>query len=127
MGTQAVRLVLSGLCEAHPALQVILGHLGEGIPFLLPRIDESLARPGNAPCAFGEVFRRNFHVTTSGFFSDAALRCTIAEMGIGRVLFAVDWPYADSRDGTGWLARLDLPEADRARLAGGNAAALLRL
>jgi predicted TIM-barrel fold metal-dependent hydrolase len=127
VGTQAVRLVLGGVFDAHPDLQVILGHLGEGIPFLLPRIDESLSRPGNAPTDFAGTFRRNFHVTTSGFFSDAALRCTIEELGIGRVLFAVDWPYMGNGEGTAWLAGLDLPEDDKARLAGGNAAALLRL
>jgi predicted TIM-barrel fold metal-dependent hydrolase len=126
-GTQAIRLVLSGVFEAHPDLQVILGHLGEGIPFLLPRIDESLSRPGNAPTDFAGVFRRNFHVTTSGFFSDAALRCCLEELGVGRVLFAVDWPYVRNEDGTAWLQAFDLPHDEKSRLLGGNAAALLRL
>lgn len=126
-GTQAVRLVLSGLFEAHPGLQVILGHLGEGIPFLLGRIDESLSRPGNRPSDFAGVFRRNFHVTTSGFFSDAALRCCLEELGAGRVLFAVDWPYVRNEEGTEWLRAFDLGPGDKARLLGGNAARLLRL
>lgn len=126
-GTQAIRLVLSGLFEAHPELQVILGHMGEGLPFHLRRIDESLSRPGNAPTDFAGIFRRNFHVTTSGFFSDAALRCCLEELGAERVLFAVDWPYARNQEGTEWLRAFDLPAEDKARVLGGNAARLLRL
>ena len=126
-GTQAIRLVLSGVFEAHPNLQFILGHMGEGIPILLPRLHESLSRPGNVPTDFAGVFRRNFHVTTSGFFSDAALRCCLEVIGVDRILFAVDWPYVRNEEGTGWLRALDLPLADKARIASGNAAALLRL
>jgi predicted TIM-barrel fold metal-dependent hydrolase len=126
-GTQAVRLVLSGLFDAHPDVQIILGHLGEGIPFFLSRIDEALSRPGNAPSDFAAVFRRNFHITTSGAFSDSALRCCLEELGAGRVLFAVDWPYVKNEDGTAWLRAFDLPAADKARIFGGNAIDLLRL
>ena len=126
-GTQAIRLVLSGLFERHPDLQIVLGHLGEGLPFFLARIDESLLRPGNAPTTFAEVFRRNFHVTTSGFFSNLALRCCLEEIGVDRVLFAVDWPYAKNDDGVGWLRRLDLPEPQKQAIFSGNAERLLRL
>jgi predicted TIM-barrel fold metal-dependent hydrolase len=91
-GTHAIRLILSGLFDRHPDLQIVLGHLGEGIPFFLTRIDEALSRPGNAASDFAAVFRRNFHVTTSGFFSDAALRCCVEELGAARIMFAVDWP-----------------------------------
>jgi predicted TIM-barrel fold metal-dependent hydrolase len=126
-GTQAIRLILSGLFDHHPDLQIILGHLGEGIPFFLTRIDASLSRPGNAPSDFAAVFRRNFHVTTSGFFSDAALRCCIEELGVARILFAVDWPYVSNPAGVAWMAAMDLPPNDKARILGGNAIALLRL
>ncbi len=126
-GTQAVRLVLSGVFDRHPDLRIILGHLGEAIPFLLPRIDESLSRPGNVPVRFSEVFRRNFWVTTSGFFSDAALRCCLDALSPDRVLFAVDWPYADNMAGVDWLRGSYVDDALRARIFSENAAALLRL
>jgi predicted TIM-barrel fold metal-dependent hydrolase len=125
--TQAIRLILSGVFDDHPDLQVILGHLGEGIPFFLERIDESLSRPGNAPTRFAEVFRRNFHVTTSGFFSDPALRCCIEEMGAGHILFAVDWPYVSNSDATDWFVRFPLGDADRRAILSGNAERLLGL
>jgi predicted TIM-barrel fold metal-dependent hydrolase len=125
--TQAIRLVLSGLFEAHPDLKVVLGHLGEGIPFQLARIDEALSRPGNAPVSFAETFRRNFYVTTSGFFSDPALRCCIEELGVDRILFAVDWPFVRNDAGVNWLSAFDLDPASKESIFGGNARALLRI
>src|SRR3546814_19764059 len=60
--TQAIRLVLSGVLERFPDVKIILGHLGEGLPFLLWRIDHALSRPGNKPLAFRDVFTRNFYI-----------------------------------------------------------------
>jgi predicted TIM-barrel fold metal-dependent hydrolase len=126
-GTQAIRLVLSGVFEAHPGLKIILGHLGESIPFQLARIDEALSRPGNEAISFATVFRKNFYVTTSGFFSDPALRCCIDELGLERVLFAVDWPAVHNRAGVDWLSAFPLDPAGKAKIFSGNADALLRL
>jgi predicted TIM-barrel fold metal-dependent hydrolase len=126
-GTHAIRLILSGLFDEHPDLQVVLGHLGEGIPFFLARIDESLSRRGNAPVRFEEVFRNNFHVTTSGFLSDAALRCCIEQMGIERILFAVDWPYVGNNDATDWIRAFDLDAEAKRAILSGNAIRLFRL
>jgi predicted TIM-barrel fold metal-dependent hydrolase len=126
-GTQAVRLILSGLFEKHPNLKILLGHLGEAIPFWLDRIDESFARPGNPPSHFADVFRRNFWITTSGFFSDAALRCCMDQVGIDRILFAVDYPYASSKAGVDWMTGTDLSEAQKTQIFSGNARALLKM
>src|SRR6266498_3692001 len=71
--TLAIRLVLSGVFEKHPKLKFILGHLGEGLPFLLWRINNGLARPGQKPVQFRDIFCSHFSITTSGFFSDPAL------------------------------------------------------
>ena len=76
--TQAVRLVLSGVFDAHPKLKFILGHLGEGVPFLLWRVNNAFMRPGAKTVPFEKIFREHFYVTTSGFFSDNALTCSIA-------------------------------------------------
>jgi 2,3-dihydroxybenzoate decarboxylase len=66
-------------------------------------------------------------VTTSGFFSDTALRCSIDEMGIDRVLFAVDWPFVRNKPGTDWLMAAPITDSGKAMIAGENAAKLLRL
>lgn len=127
-GTQAVRLVLSGLFDRHPRLKVILGHLGESLPFQMWRIDQALSRAGQRPIRFRDVFNRNFWITTSGFFSTPALMCAVAEVGVERILFAVDWPFlSDSAPAVSWMNEVPLSAEDRARILGGNARALLRI
>jgi 2,3-dihydroxybenzoate decarboxylase len=125
--TQAVRLVLSGVFDAYPSLKIVLGHLGEGLPFLLWRIDAALARPGQKPVAFRDVFASHFYVTTSGFFSNPALLCTVMELGIDRILFSVDWPFVANKPAVDWIATVPLSDEDKAKLASGNAKRLLRL
>jgi 2,3-dihydroxybenzoate decarboxylase len=125
--TQAIRMVLSGALSAYPKLQLILGHLGEALPFMLWRIDDLLARPVGDGLTFSEIFRRNFHLTTSGNFSDTALSCSIAEMGVDRILFAVDWPFASNKAGTDWMMRSALSKPDKAKILGGNARRLLNM
>ena len=124
--TQAIRLVISGLFERHPNLKIILGHLGEGIPFLLWRIDELLAR-SRADLSFKDIFRRNFYLTTSGNFSDTALTASISEMGVDRILFSVDWPFISNTLATQWLHGTSLSEGDKAKIFGENARKLLKL
>ena len=125
--TQAVRLVLSGVFEAYPRLKVILGHMGEGLPFLVDRVDEALSRPGNKPVHFKETFSSHFYVTTSGHFSTPALLCALLELGADRVLFSVDWPFVENKPGTDWLATVPLSPEDKEKLANGNARRLLKL
>ena len=124
--TQAVRLVISGVFEKYPKLKIILGHLGEGIPFLLWRIDQSLSR-SNSGTPFKDTFRRNFYVTTSGNFSDTALTASITEMGIDRIMFSVDWPFISNKMATDWLNASALSAADKSKVFSGNAKALLKL
>jgi len=72
-------------------------------------------------------FTRNFHVTTSGFFTDPTLRCALDVIGEDRVMFSVDHPFADARAGTAWLARTPVSEQIRAKIAHANADRLLGL
>jgi 2,3-dihydroxybenzoate decarboxylase len=125
--TLGVRLVLSGVFEKHPKLKFILGHLGEGLPFLLWRINNGLARPGQKPVQFRDIFSAHFSITTSGFFSDPALLLCVQEMGIDRILFAVDYPFEANAPGPEWLARVPLCDEDKAKIASGNAKRLLRM
>jgi predicted TIM-barrel fold metal-dependent hydrolase len=125
--TAAIRMVLSGVFDAHPRLKIILGHLGETLPFLVWRIDQALSRPGQKSLSFRDVFCGNFHITTSGNFSNPALLCCIMEMGVDRILFAVDWPFVENTAGTQWMAAAPLCEEDKAKILGGNAKRLLHM
>lgn len=126
-GTQAVRLILSGVFDKHPNLKILLGHFGEAIPFWMPRIHESLSRSGGEKVDFAGIFRENFWITTSGFFSDTALRCCLEAIGPDRILFAVDWPYADNTKGVDWLKNFPLEDDVKAGIFSGNAETLLEL
>jgi 2,3-dihydroxybenzoate decarboxylase len=125
--TQAIRLVLSGAFAAYPGLKIILGHLGETLPFLLWRIDQALARPGQAAMSFREIFAKHFYVTTSGFFSNPALLCCAMELGVDHILFAVDWPFVANAPATRWIEGVPLCDADKVKILCGNAERLLRL
>jgi predicted TIM-barrel fold metal-dependent hydrolase len=125
--TAGIRIVLSGVLDAYPDVKIILGHLGETLPFLLWRIEMAVNRPGNDGMAFRDAFCSHFHITTSGFFSDPALLCCIQEMGADRTLFAIDYPFVPNEPGPAWMDRLMLNAEDKAKILHGNAEKLLRL
>ncbi|MGH7052406.1 MAG: amidohydrolase family protein, partial [Stellaceae bacterium] len=112
-GGHALRLVLSGLFDRFPSLTVILGHMGEALPFYLWRIDSrfKITEPKVAlrhlPSAY---IRRNIAVTTAGAFSPEPLRCTIDAMGQGRVLFSIDYPLEDSEEAAQFIETAPLSE-----------------
>src|ERR1700676_845515 len=124
--TQGIRFVLSGVFDAHPGLKVILGHLGEGLPFYLWRISHGL-RASMSEKSFRDIFCEHFWITTSGFFSDPALVCCMMEIGIDRILFSIDYPFMDNPPGAKWLETLPICAEDREKLLNGNARRLLKL
>jgi predicted TIM-barrel fold metal-dependent hydrolase len=125
--TQGIRLVLSGVFEQYPGLKIILGHLGESLPFSAWRIDMALARQGNRKSAFRETFRNHFWITTSGNFSTPALLCSLLEMGADRILFSVDYPFVPNPPGVRWMADLPVSPEDRDKILSGNAKRLLKI
>ncbi|HKU46006.1 MAG TPA: amidohydrolase family protein [Burkholderiales bacterium] len=125
--TQGIRMVLSGMFEAYPRLKIILGHLGEGLPFYLWRINMALGRQGNRSTPFRDTFREHFWITTSGAFSTAALLCCVMEMGADRILFSVDYPFVPNPPGVKWMETVPLSLEDRAKILNGNAKRLLKL
>ncbi|MBV9260648.1 MAG: amidohydrolase [Pseudolabrys sp.] len=128
----ALRLIASGIFDQCPKLKIVLGHLGEGIPALLWRIDhrngwmhaqhEYAAKKGVA-----DYFTKHFWLTTSGNFSTKALRHAIDEMGADRIMFSVDWPFESIAEGCAWMDALDLPADQKKKIAGDNARDLFRL
>jgi predicted TIM-barrel fold metal-dependent hydrolase len=125
--TTAIRLVLSGVFERHPKLKIVLGHLGETLPFLIWRIDQALKRPGQKAMSFRDIFAGNFYITTSGNFSNPALLCCVMEMGVDHILFAVDWPFVMNPPAMQWMATVPLSDADKTKILCGNAKALLKM
>ena len=77
--------------------------------------------------SFRDIFCQNFYITTSGFFSNPALLCCVMEMGVGRILFAVDWPFVPNAPGTAWIDTIPLSDEDKIKILSGNAQRLLRM
>jgi len=127
--TQGIRMVLSGVFDAYPDLKIILGHMGESLPFSLWRIDQALSRPGNQDSAFSfkDYFCRHFWITTSGNFSNPALLCSVMEMGVDRILYSVDYPFVDNMLGAEWIPTIPLCDEDKGKVLSGNAEKLLKL
>jgi 2,3-dihydroxybenzoate decarboxylase len=128
----ALRLIGSGLFDEFPNLQIILGHLGEGIPAYLWRIDNrngwmKASHNYAAKKPVVEYFRNNFVLTTSGNFSTSALNQSIAEIGIDRVLWSADYPFEDISDAAEWIDAAPLSNADREKICRDNALKLFKL
>ena len=128
--TQTVRLIYSGIFDQHPKLRIILGHLGEGIPFLLWRanwVHRFMGKDMGLKREFADYFRENFWITTSGNFSQPALMCCLMELGVERVMFSVDWPYNKNTDGVKFIENAPISPADKRKIFSENAARVLKL
>ena len=126
----ALRLMCSGLFDDHPRLQMVLGHLGERIPFDLWRADNVLQKnPKGMPArqTLRTYMQTNVHVSTSGQFHDPPLHLAIEEMGAERVLFSIDYPYESMEQGSTWFDQSELSEADRLAIGRTNAVSLFGL
>jgi 2,3-dihydroxybenzoate decarboxylase len=119
----ALRLCGSGLFDDYPNLKIIIGHLGEHIPYDLWRID---ARMRFSPRGYtgkrylGEYFLDHFHVTTSGNFCDPSFQCALEVMGVDRMLFSVDFPFERMEDAANWFDKTPLSDDDRLRIGRDN-------
>jgi gamma-resorcylate decarboxylase len=131
-GLHAMRLIGSGLFDELPRLKIILGHLGEGLPFYLWRLDNRnnwMKSPHKyaAQKRVADYFRANFYITTSGHFSTPALIDSIAEIGADCIMFSVDYPFEDFSDAADWFDNAQISEADRLAIGRTNAMELFRL
>ena len=127
---QALRLMGSGLFDEYPKLKIVLGHLGEGLPFSIWRVDHRISKLGlqtKAKLSLSHYFRENFYVTTSGAFRTQALTDVMQEIGADRVLYSVDYPYEDMAEATDWFDHAPIAELDRVKIARSNAQQLFHL
>ncbi|MBL0419647.1 amidohydrolase [Ramlibacter sp. AW1] len=128
----ALRLMACGLFDRHPGLKIVLGHLGEGLPYSIWRVDNRNAwvqTPKAYPAkrALGDYFRENFWITTSGNFRTQTLIDAILEMGSDRILFSTDWPFENVDHAAQWFDNASISEADRRKIGRGNAVELFKL
>ncbi|TDZ44418.1 amidohydrolase family protein [Mycobacteroides franklinii] len=128
LGLHSLRIIVSGVFDRHPALRLIVGHLGEFLPFGLFRAEDGLqqkvtglARP------VSEYFLDHFVLTTSGYFTTAPFMCARDVVGIDRLMYSVDHPYRSSTAGAEFLRRLPIPGDELASLTSGNAERYLKL
>jgi uncharacterized protein len=127
-GLHALRLILAGVFDHFPNLQIILGHMGELIPFFLGRIEYAFSQAGvTLQRRVCEYVRQNFYVTTSGIFTVPPLRLSIEVMGIDRVLFSVDYPYSLNVEGRALLDAAPLTQEQKEKISHMNAERLLNL
>ena len=128
-GTHALRLITSGLFDRFPTLTIILGHLGEFLPFAVDRLQQRLSHITSVSLQRQptDVLRENFYVTTSGNFHTPSLMGVLQQLGADRVLFAVDYPFERSQDAVSWFDSAPITEDDRRKIGRTNAERLLRL
>ena len=131
-GTQAVRLMLSGVLDRFPRIRIVLGHMGEAIPFWMWRLD-FMGAPGARAAGRtnrlkpSEYFRRNFAITTSGVEDPLALRYCIDRIGVENIMWAIDYPYQSTAPAVAFMESAPISKADREQIAYRNAERIFRI
>jgi uncharacterized protein len=127
-GLHCLRLIVSGLFDRFPKLNIIIGHMGEDLPFSIARADAVLSRDSkHLKRRVGEYFQEHFYITTSGYFTVPPLLCTLQVIGADRILFSVDYPYSPNSAGRNFLNALPVSPEDLGKISHGNAERLLKL
>lgn len=127
-GLHILRLAVSGTLDRFPRLALIVGHMGENLPFSLARADERLTPvSGHLAASVAETVLRHVHITTCGYTTMPPLRCALDVFGADRMMFSVDYPFSDSCEATAFLRDAPLDEADKDKIAHINAQRLLNL
>jgi len=128
--THALRLITGGVFDRHPGVQVVLGHLGETLPYAIWRVQhryDVTHRGVQLDKPLAQYLTDNFYVTTSGFFDDAALRFTIERMGVDRVLFSSDYPYENMVTASRWLDKAPVSDSELLAISRLNAERLFKI
>ena len=120
---QCIRMITYGVFDRFPDLKIIIGHMGEGLPFYYERIigDMGDVTEGSLEKPFEQYFQDNFWITTSAFFQDELLQLLLRYISVDRVMFGTDYPFASIKEGTDWFRAVDLPREDKEKIAFRNA------
>jgi uncharacterized protein len=125
-GMHTLRIVLSGVFDRFPGLQLIIGHMGEAIPFNLARAESVMARgAAHLQRRISDYFLENIFVTTSGYFTFPPLLCALMVLGADRIIFSVDYPFSDNQEARAFFDAIPLNSVDKEKIAHGNVEALL--
>lgn len=127
-GTHALRLVVNGTFEKFPDARIILGHMGETLPYLLWRFDSRLPTAYmNKPLekAPSYYIKKNITCTTSGVCDDVSLRCALDNLGENNVMFSADYPFESLEDAVKWVKGADIPAERLEKVAHANAENIL--
>jgi predicted TIM-barrel fold metal-dependent hydrolase len=124
-----LRLALSGALDRHPRLKLLIGHMGEGLPTMMERIERVFARYSNTHLErnAARAILEQVWVSTSGFSSMPAFLAAIMTFGADRLLFSVDYPFGNNMAAVAFLKNLPVSPEDRGKIAHQNADALLKL
>jgi 2,3-dihydroxybenzoate decarboxylase len=128
--THALRIIGSGVFDAFPKAKLILGHLGEGLPYFLGRFDEGVAmavKPRKLKRLFSEYIQQNIFITTSGKYRPEALKCAMIAVSADHVLFAADYPWVTPEEAVEHLERAGLSDSEKEKIYHENAERILRL
>ena len=132
-GLHAMRIIMCGVLDRFPKLKIVLGHMGEGIPFWLQRIDNryqlqvrlgAVRKMARLP---SEYFLENFVITTSGVCFAPALKLSIEVLGAERIMFAADYPYESVEESVAFMDGVDIAEDIRAQIYWKSATRVFRL
>jgi uncharacterized protein len=122
-----IRLILGGTFDRYPRLQILIGHMGEALPFMLPRLDTMNVSVTKLNRPISAYLRQNVYYTFSGFNYTPTFLNLLLEVGVDRIMFSADYPYQSMRQARAFLDRMPVSTADRERIAHRNAELLLRL
>ncbi|MBU8830145.1 amidohydrolase family protein [Mycolicibacterium goodii] len=126
-GLHVLRMAASGVFDRHPALQIVVGHMGENLPFSLMRADAALSGFNPDGPSVADTVRAHVHITISGYTTTPPLLCALQVFGADRIMFAADYPYGDASTHAKFLAQAPISPTDREKIAHRNARQLFRL
>ena len=126
-GLHTLRLIVSGVLDRLPKLKVIIGHMGEGVPYALARSSGILSPAAHLQRSVADTFKEHFYITTSGYFTKPPFDCARAVFGFDHMMYSVDYPFSPNTRGVDFLRQINLTDTESAAFRGEHAKVLLKL
>jgi predicted TIM-barrel fold metal-dependent hydrolase len=126
-GVHVLRMILGGVFDQYPKLQIVIGHLGEALPFMIQRVDNMPPEMTKLKHPISYYLRENVHYTFSGFNFTPTFIDLLLQVGVDRIMFSADYPYASMAEARAFLDKLPVSPDDREQIAHGNAERLFKL